>query len=198
MADKKSKLEDFFTKISNVFKDDIYIIKNTYCIAGKSSEQKNISKIVCVVSSDIIQLLNEVFPNMDYVYIQKIKESKKDIASNFTNKISDMEKKDLDKTVSFVMDKVNKTTSWESFNFSDDDAEKIFKEGELFTLFKDNDEIPSLTMSKSLFPMVTPKTANDILYHAYVPKNNEDLVTLVSSFPTMYFQMYSVIQYINL
>lgn len=197
MADKKSKLEDFFTKISNVFKDDLYIIKNTYCIAGKSSDQKNISKILCMISPDIISLLKEVFPDMDYVYIQKIKESKKDIANNFTTKISDIEKKELDKTVSFIMSNVNKTKKWDSFNFSDEVSEKIFKDGELFELFKDSD-IPSLTMSKSLFPMVTPKTANDILYAVYVPKNENDLVTLVSSFPTTYFQIYSIIQYIKI
>lgn len=188
---------DLMTKISNVFKSDLYILGNKYCIGGTESEEKNITHILCVLNQDCSNIVKEYFPVSDTIYIKDVKKIKDD-KDNFSSlKIFENEKKELINRRDRILNSALKVDTWKSFNFTDKDIEDIFTDGMTYELFTDNDKIPSVTISKSLFPMVKEKGANELFYQIYIPENNEDLINLITCFDTEWFQIYNLIQYIK-
>lgn len=193
----KFTFNDLMTKISNVFKSDLYILNNKYCIGGAESEDKNITQIVCILTPDCSELIKETFQESDVIYIKDVKKVKDNIEEFSSLKIFDSEKKDLIKQRDKVLDFALKVDNWKSFEFSDEDIESIFSDGKAYELFTENDKIPSVTVSKSLFPMVKEKVANFLYYQIYIPENEDDLIHLITSFDTEWFQIYNLIQYIK-
>jgi len=193
----KITFNELMTKISNVFKTDVYILNNTYCIGGSESEEKNITQIVCLLTPESSELIKQTFPDTEVVYIKDVKKIKDDLEEFSSLKIFESERKDLIKRRDKILDLALKVNAWMSFNFTDEDIENIFSEGMTYELFTDNDKIPSVTISKSLFPMVKEKAANALYYQIYIPDNDDDLIHLITSFDTEWFQIYNLIQYIK-
>ena len=193
----KFTFNDLMTKISNVFKSDMYILNNKYCIGGTESEEKNITQIVCLLTPECSDLIKETFPDSDVVYIKDVKKIKDDLDEFSSLKIFETEKKDLINRRDKVLDRALKVDTWKSFEFSDEDISNIFSEGMTYELFTNNDKIPSVTISKSLFPMVKEKGANLLYYQIDIPDNDDDLIHLITSFDTEWFQIYNMIQYIK-
>ena len=188
---------DLMTKISNVFKSDMYIIGNKYCIGGAESEEKNITQIVCVLTPECTKLVQDIFNESEVVYIEDVKKVKDDLEKFSSLKIFGSEKDDLIKRRDKVLDLVMKVDTWKSFNFTNEIIEDIFTNGMTYELFTDEEEIPSVTISKSLFPMVKEKGANELYYQIYIPDNEYDLIELITSFDTEWFQIFNLIQYIQ-
>ena len=122
----KFTFNDLMTIISNVFKSDIYILKYNYCIGGPESEDENISQTVCLLSPTCSNLLKEVFPDSEIVYIKDVKKIKKDFDEFISLKISDIEKENVIKQRDKVLDLIYKIENWKSFEFTDEDIEDIF------------------------------------------------------------------------
>lgn len=188
---------DLMTKISNVFKSDLYILNNKYCIGGPESEDENITQIVCLLTPDCSDIIKQTFPDSDVVYIKDVKKIKDNFDEFSSLKIFETEKKDLLKRRDKILDLALKVENWCSFDFSDEDISNIFNEGMTYELFTNNSKIPSVTISKSLFPMVKEKVAKSLYYQIYIPDNDDDLIHLITSFDTEWFQIYNLIQYIK-
>lgn len=188
---------DLMTKISNVFKSDLYILNNKYCIGGPESEDENITQIVCLLTPECSEIIKQTFPDSDVVYIKDVKKIKDNFDDFSSLKIFETEKKDLLKRRDKILDLALKVDTWNSFEFTEDDIIDIFKEGMTYELFTNNDKIPSVTISKSLFPMVKEKGANSLYYQIYIPESDDDLIHLITSFDTEWFQIYNLIQYIK-
>ena len=194
----KFTIETLLTKLSNVFKADLYIIQNQFCIGGTESEENNIGTSIVVLDPDRIELCKETFGNHDIVYINDIKKAKEDLQSHIKTKMNKQDEESVLSTKNFLMKLVMKTEIWKSFEFTEEDIVSIFKNGDGKKLFEDEPDIPTVTISKSLFPMVTEKKASTLVYQIYVPKNKNELVNLITYFNTEWFQIYTLFQYINI
>jgi hypothetical protein len=62
-------------------------------------------------------------------------------------------------------------------------------------LFQDNKKIPEITISKSLFPLVTEKNVSDLYYNITTDKEYNELIVSLD-FPL--FQLYMVYKYIDI
>lgn len=193
----KFTFNDLMTKISNVFKSDLYIINNKYCIGGNESEEKNITHLLCILNDDCSKLVKDIFPDNEIVYIKDVKKIKEDIEQFSSLDIFETEKEDIIKRRDIILNLALKIDSWKDFNFTDEDLNDIFNEGKTFELFTEENNIPSVIISKSLFPMIKENTANKLYYQIFVPENENDLVQLITSFDTDWFQIYNLIQYIK-
>ena len=58
----KFTFKDILTKVSNVFKNDMYIIDYQFCLGGKESEDFNRSTLLCVLTPELMELVKEQFP----------------------------------------------------------------------------------------------------------------------------------------
>ena len=195
---KKITLNDILTKISYVFKKDCYIINRKYVIGGEESEYENASNMLCLLTPESSQEIELIFPEDNTIYISDVKKYKKDLEKNVSTKIFDSERNELLKRVKEIEEKTRNIENWKSFNFSDEELLEVFKEGGTKELFIDDEDIPSVPISKSLFPMASDKNANTIYYSLSLPKDEKDLAYLITSFDTPYFQLYNIISYLPL
>lgn len=193
----KFTFNDLMTKISNIFKSDLYIINNKYCIGGADSEDKNITQILCLLNQESSNLVKEQFPDTDIIYIKDVKKIKENFDENIELKIFESEKNDLLNKRDKIMKLVLNIDSWKSFEFTESDITDIFTDGKTFEMFTEDSNIPNLTISKTLFPMVKEKTVNQLFYQIFIPDNEYELIQLVTSFDTEWFQIYNLIQYIK-
>lgn len=185
------------TKISSIFKNDIFIMNYMYCVGGIESESKNESQILLLFDTDVIEILKELFPDNPYIWITDIKGIKTDFNScvKYLDKENGLEF-EL-KRVQRLVDIMNNIKSWNTFDFTQEEKNSLLDERDTLILFKDNDKIPSLKVAKSLFPMVTDKNI-DTLYYSIISKKDAQVTEMVTSLSTDYFQVYNLIQYISL
>lgn len=191
-------ITDVLTKISNVFKNDIYVVDYLYCIGGDESEEKNETKIVLQFSPDVIELWKELSPDNGCFYIKSVKDAKTDFANNIVTNLASDKVTEIHNRVNEVNDFVEMTETWDSFSFSEEELATLFDNNGSIELFNQNDEIPSVTVAKNIFPLVTAKTVNKLYYKVYLPDedNAEELVNMITQFTADYFQIYSRMEYI--
>ena len=194
---KALDLDTLLTKIGSIFKSDCYFINNMYCIGGHESEEKNVTQIVLYMTPEAMTVLKESFPENDYVYIKNVKEAKKDLEKNVSFHIFESEKEELQRNLRKVLDEVEKSETWKNFEFSEEEAEYIFTDGYSLELFGEDTGIPPVTVGKNLFPMVTIKRLDTLFYDVHVPESKDELVNLITSMNMEYFQIYNLIQYIE-
>ena len=115
-------------------------------------------------------MLNKLFPNNPTLYIKSVRDTKSD-NSKVQEIINEKELKKIDNIVNSYMSEFNKIDIWDNFNFSEDEINQIFGEGKSFILFE-NDERSSVIISKSMFPLITEKTVNNMKYN--YSKSDED------------------------
>ena len=159
----KVTMDTLLTKLSSVFKDDLYIINNLYCLGGTESENKNETQIVLQLSPQSCSVVKELFPDNNYVYIKNIKEAKKEFDKNVSFKIFESEKNDLQSRLNKVLDFVKASDTWENFNFTEEEAEYVFTDGYSLDIFGEDSGIPQVRIARNLFPLVTVKRLNTLL-----------------------------------
>lgn len=194
----KFTFNDILTKVSNVFKTDMYIIDYQFCLGGKESENDNKSLMMCVLTPDLINLVKETFPDNKNIFFTNVKKAKDELQEYSTVNINKDILKNITEKRDEILKKINNVKSWNSFGFTEETIDDIFKEGGSLELFKDNKDIPSVTITKTLFPLVTNKCANELYYNLIKPKEDNEIYELVTSFDTDWFQIYNIIQYLNI
>lgn len=190
----KADYSTLMTKIANIFKSDMYIINSTYCIGGKDSEEKNNSYALCLLNKEYSDIIKELFPDEEIIYIKDVKKSKEDLSLVSTD-IKEKEK--ILKRYKDLLEIVNSITAWENLKLPENAIKTVFKDGLTYELFKDED-IPSVLIAKSLFPMVSEKNIDTLAYNVIIPNNEFDLVKLVTSLNTEWFQIFNLIQYLQI
>ena len=194
----KFTFKDILTKVSNVFKNDMYIIDYQFCLGGRESEDSNRSTFLCVLTPELMELVKEQFPENKNIFFSNVKKAKDDLSLYSDIKIKEDELKRITEKRNHIMKIISSIKSWNNFNFDETTVTNIFKNGDSIELFQDDEKIPSVTIGKTLFPLVTEKNANNMYYSVILPKENSDIYQLITSFDTEWFQIYNIIQYLNL
>lgn len=191
----KLNFRDLLVKVSNVFSTDMYIVNNTYLIAGKKSDENCMGYYLCRLSPDMTNLCNEKLNGEKIYFISNIKNAK-DNLSDFSTEINDDKTiLEIRKKIDDLLNKINAKETWEKFKFSKTDIDNLFVNNLSFDIFKDNDKIPNITISKSVFPLLTEKNVSDLYYKVYL---NNEYTTFVVSLDFPMFQLYMVYKCIDL
>lgn len=195
MAKLKVDLETLLMKILNVFPKDIYILHNWCAIAGDESDGENRGFYLCILNEDVREMLNLTFPNNPTLYIKNLRDAKKDLS--LVQEIIDEKIVNVIETkVDEFMTSFKSITSWDNFNFSEEDTLKIFKNGESFILFENDENKVPVIISKSLFPLITEKTINSVIYNCGKYNENNELNQITMVYDYELFQL--VMRYLYL
>lgn len=166
----KIDFKTLLMKIVNVFPKDMYLVHNWCAIAGEESDGENRGFYFCILEPEVRQMLNKLFPNNPTLYIKSVRDTKAD-NSKVQEILDEKELKNIDDMVNYHMTEFGKINTWDTFNFTEEEINQIFGEGKSFALFE-NDERPSIIISKSMFPLINEKIINNIKYN--YSKNEED------------------------
>ena len=194
----KITLKDILSKLSNIFKNDIYIYKKRYIVGGHISEPRNVTRFLCVLNVEYIEFLNCIPDNIDLVYLADIKKSKETFETDITSEISSDIKEEIISFIKVTENKIDCVKAWDNFGLSDEDKSILFEESDLFLLFENEPKYPSVLISKTIFPLVTIKNCDKLYFHVNLPKEKKDLVELITSFDFDLFQIYNIITYLDL
>jgi len=167
-------------KLINVFPKDAYLVHNWCAIAGDESNDENRGSYMCIFEPDVRDVLNKMFPNNPIIYIKSVRETKADITK--IQEILDMDIiNDINSEVELFMNNFHKYDTWETFNFSDSDIASVFDDGNSLTLFENEEDRSPVIISKSVFPLITGKTINNVRYNYDRYDDDETLnqITLV-------------------
>ena len=189
---------DLITKTTNVFKKDVYLVDNRYAVGGTVSEIENISEFLCIYSTEFMNVLKDKFKDnrvVSLLDIKKVKNEPKkyiktDLHDSIQNEVIERKNK-LEKTILSI-------SNWNSFDFTEEEKKILFDQNKTIELFTDDERIPSVTITKSLFPLIKSTEAENLYYSVYIPDNSDELVELVISYDTKWFQVYNVVYYIKM
>ena len=194
----KLTIDDVITKSSNIFKKDAFIVDNRYCLGGINSEHDNISEFMCVYNTDMMNVLKERFPDNKVVSILDLKKSKKEPDTYIKTNLPEEDVKEIvdrrDKLEKLVLS----INEWKSFEFNECDLDTLFEKYHSLELFTDDEKCPSVTITKSLFPLIKTTDGSNIYYKVILPKDDDGLIQLVINYDTEWFQVYNLVQYIKM
>lgn len=187
---KQLSIEDLFTKLSAIFKNDFYIIENTYLLGGDISEERNPTRFIIRLDPVYVNSIVDRFDNNPFIYIKESRKWKDDSELYTDLKISDDIRKTISNSKDLFVDRIDKIENWNSFNFTEESLHDIFKLGKTFALNE------NILLSKTMFPMVTEKNATNLYYNIKKPDKEEELMQFCSSFDTEWFQIYGLSYFI--
>lgn len=189
-------MSTLLTKIGYVFGVDSYIIDNQYCIGGDQSESRNTATHMLYFSPESMKVLKDIFTEDQLVHFINVKNAKKEFNENteFITKKEDI--KEIRDRHKKIQKKIDSIDDWREFKFTQEKVLGLFK-GETIELFTDDEDIPSVTISKSIFPITTEKTFDHLVYAVFPEKDAEGLTTLVTCFDCEWFQLYGITQFLD-
>lgn len=195
---KDLTLNDILTKITNVFKTDMYIVDDCICIGGNESEESNPGTFICFLTKQCSDIVKESFPNSRVIQISDMRKAKTDL-DNFSKELKGKQAHEIAELSDELYSVVKKPKTWNQFVDNDeigitsDDMNDIMKNGNIKFIFNDNNDKPSIPIGKSLFPLVTSKNTSDIVYSYMTEDKNTGLHTFILSLDTDLFQIYNII-----
>jgi len=195
---KELSCNDVFTKLVNVIKSDVYIVNNSLCVSGVESEERSGPSFICSLSVDAIEAfkISDIFKDRDIVYISDIRKfkaaSEEEIQNYYQYDIQD--KDSVNEKIETIYHKIQEIDDWKNFDFTNEQLTDLF-ENKSINLFEDDDNIPTVVIGKSFFPMIKQSNIFDIYYHIENVDNN--LITIYIKYDTEYFQINGMIHYIN-
>lgn len=193
----KISFRDLLVKASTLFSSDAYLINNQYLIAGPESEENNQGYYLLKLSPSIIELCNELFDNTKIYYIGSVKNAKDKLNENYNEETREAQiysvKEKADRILSFI----NQTDIWKKINLSEEKINQLYNENISIDFFDENEDIPSITVSKCIFPLITQKSINDGYYNIFVDES-KDYINLLFSFDYPLFQIYTLYRYVSL
>lgn len=193
----KIDFKSLLTKLVTVFPKDIYIVHNWCVVAGSNSDSENRGSYFCILEPEARELLNKLFPNNPTLYIESIRDTKTDI-TKVEEILDESTLNNVDTIVESYMTEITGYTEWDTFNFSDDEINILFDDGGSLILFENDEDKASIIISKSLFPLITNKTINDVKY--VYDKYNDDttLNKIIMTYDHEYFQLVMKYLYLNI
>lgn len=194
----KIQFKDFMNKMGTIFSSDGYLAFNKYFIGGEESNKIDKGTYICLLSDDTTKMLQEYFKNDKIIEFTNIKKAKDNPTNtDYTKQVTD------DKIISHVIDSIKSLTndinsiqSWKPFNFTEELLEKLYDECSAIDWSPDDKKIASITISKSLFPLITSKTISEVNYNIKNLDLADKISQLTMSFDNDFFQIYMVYYYI--
>ena len=192
---KEVTFRDILVKITKVLSSDLYLINNQFIMGGHKSDENSIGYYLYRLSPAAMTASAEHFKTNKVYYISDGKAAKDSLENNFIVVTNELELKQINDKKDEILRLVKKTDIWKSFNFSEDDVTTLFSDNSTIELFKDDEDIPSVTVSKTLFPYITEKNVSKLYYN--VIKKSE-YTNLLLSLDYDMFQLYMLYKYIAL
>lgn len=199
---KEITVPDILTKLSNIFTKDMYLIDSRYCIGGNETNDESVSKSICILNPDISDIFIDYFGNSSVIFFENIKKAKtafgtEDEYQYVKTHIEERNKKQLIDNRDNLMKTISNISGWEQFNFTDTEIESIMTDGSVTTLFKDRNDVPEVTVSKSIFPFIKAKDFDKVYYNVSKAKNLKNMYVLIVSYDHVQFQFYNIIYYLK-
>ena len=188
------KINDLFTKISYVFKNDIFIINNKYVIGGSKSELANVGEMFCVLNDDYIELCKSDITETEIISINNIKDAKKDLSKEVNYNIHTTVEENIRTILKNRKNHIKNISEWKKLEFSESDYDDFFNKGLNVELFKDK-KLPSITINKNIFPLLTEKTFENFSYNV---KINDELCKFICKLELPFFTLYMIYFYLDI
>ena len=188
------KLTDVFTKLSYVFKTDLFIINKKYVIGGSDSNLKNVGTMMCELSDDSIEVIKEELPDSDMIYIKNIKDAKKNLDDNIVINILPTTKNNMLDSLEDTIKMIDKCKRWDNFKLSEEEYKDFFDKSITIQVCKDETVTP-ISIAKVLFPMLTEKNFENLVYN--LKTDGEYTDNLITKFEIEYFTLYNILYFLN-
>ena len=193
----KIDFKTLLMKLVNVFPKDMYLVHNWCAIAGKDSNDENMGTYICILDADVRALLDGLFPNKPILYVPSVREAKTDI-SKVDEVLNNITIKSIEKQIENITNIFNEITTWDTFNFNNDEIISLFDNAESLSLFENDTDREPVIISKSIFPLISEKTINDVKY-AYRKYDTDDTLNqLILDYGYDLFQLIMIYVYLKL
>ena len=197
MAKKEIQMDDILTKVSHIFKKDVYIVNHKYFISGEKS-QDEIPGPTLVTIDDGIESIKDFYKENNIIYIEDIKKFKAGDKS-LLRLVDDEDEIDLiNRDLDTIIKLVDEVKSWDNLIIPEEYHETFFNESEHIELFSWDDKIPTLRASKVIFPTITIAKRNEWVYSYRKPDNKYDLNILLFQTLSDFALIQEAIGYIEL
>ena len=193
--------KDLLNKACSIFKDDMYIVNNRYLLAGDMSEKDSDGYYFCRLSQDSIKVCNEQLGEKEQIiYVENVRKSK----DSFGELSRIVEKEDEKELVLKKYKNLNKQLStvqgWEKVKLTEEEINDLYDRCVNIELFKNESDIPTVTISKSFLPLTTEKNIDNLFYSVQVIENNDidegDIGKLFLSIDIPQFQLNMIYTYL--
>lgn len=193
-------IRDLLVKVNKVFPTDLYIIHNRLVYAGPKSEEDISGNYLCILEEKFENSLSsQLKPDKTY-YIDNIKEAKDDFENHIKMVDNLREVEYIAHKVRALRGLISDITEWTSFKDIVDEN----NQADFLKLFTDNDTIelcdiknntPSVTIGKSLLPLVTEKNYENLFYNIFKSEKG-NLYIITFNFHFTHFQLYMMYYFI--
>lgn len=193
-------IRDLLVKINKVFPVDLYIIHNRLIYAGPKSEESISGNYLCILEEKFEKALGSQLQCNKTYYVDDVREAKDDF-ENHVKMLDDIS------NVEYIVHRVralrgvlSMITDWISFKeVVDEDNQtdflKLFTNNDTIELKDIKNNTPSVTIGKSLLPLVTEKNYENLFYNIYKSEDS-DLYIITFNFHFTHFQLYMMYYFI--
>lgn len=193
-------IRDLLVKINKVFPVDLYIIHNRLIYAGPKSEESISGNYLCILEEKFEKALGSQLQCNKTYYVDDVREAKDDF-ENHVKMLDDIS------NVEYIIHRVralrgvlSMITDWISFKeVVDEDNQtdflKLFTNNDTIELKDIKNNTPSVTIGKSLLPLVTEKNYENLFYNIY-KSDDSDLYIITFNFHFTHFQLYMMYYFI--
>ena len=193
--------KDLLNKACAIFKDDMYIVNNRYLLAGKLSENGSDGYYLCRLSQDSIKVCNgQLGEKEQIIYVENVRKSK-DTFGELSRVVEKDDEKDLVlKKYKSLNKQLGTVQGWEKVKLTEEEIDDLYNKCVNIELFKNEPDIPTVTISKSFLPLTTEKNIDNLFYSVQVIENDDidegDIGKLFLSIDIPQFQLNMIYTYL--
>lgn len=193
--------KDLLNKACAIFKDDMYIVNNRYLLAGKLSENGSDGYYLCRLSQDSIKVCNEQLGEKEQIiYVENVRKSKDTFGELSRVVEKDDEKELVLKKYKSLNKQLGTVQGWEKVKLTEEEIDDLYNKCVNIELFKNEPDIPTVTISKSFLPLTTEKNIDNLFYSVQVIENDDidegDIGKLFLSIDIPQFQLNMIYTYL--
>lgn len=187
-------VRDLLVKITNIFRTDLYISHNKFCLGGPLSEEVNIGHYLCELTEEVSSAYNEVIDKNDIIYIGSIKNAKTDFDTNI-KKVVAPEDMYIEERINNFIQLFRSVDDWKKFQFTENDINILYDEVNYLHFHPEGTD-STVIISKTLFPLMKEKDFQNAYYH--INKDiQENLDQMLITYDFKYFQLHMEYTFIN-
>ena len=193
--------KDLLNKACSIFKDDMYIVNNRYLLAGDMSEKDSDGYYFCRLSQDSIKVCNEQLGEKEQIiYVENVRKAK-DTFGELSRIVEKEDEKDLVlKKYKNLNKQLSTVQGWEKVKLTEEEINDLYDRCVNIELFKNESDIPTVTISKSFLTRTTEKNIDNLFYSVQVIENNDidegDIGKLFLSIDISQFQLNMIYTYL--
>lgn len=193
--------KDLLNKACAIFKDDMYIVNNKYLLAGKLSENGSDGYYLCRLSQDSIKVCNEQLGEKEQIiYVENVRKSKDTFGELSRVVEKEEEKESVLKKYKSLNKQLGTVQGWEKVKLTEEEIDDLYNKCVNIELFKNEPDIPTVTISKSFLPLTTEKNIDNLFYSVQVIENDDidegDIGKLFLSIDIPQFQLNMIYTYL--